>query len=48
MTLIMMDFTVSGSKAPSIHSSVATPSNPAGMLPNPRKSATSRFTDRWR
>jgi hypothetical protein len=36
------------SKAPLIHSSVHTPNRLAGMLPSPRKIATSRFTERWR
>jgi hypothetical protein len=48
MIVIMMFLTVSASKEPSIHSRVATPRSPAGMLPRPRKIATSRFTDCWR
>ena len=43
---IMMDSTIAGSKAPFIHSSVPTPSNPAGMLPIPKNTATSRLTER--
>jgi len=48
MIVIIIDLTVSASKEPSIHSRVATPMSPAGMLPRPRKTAISRFTDRWR
>src|SRR5215217_5012141 len=48
MIVTMIDSTVAGSKATLIHSRVPTPRSPAGMLPNPRKTANSRLTVRCR
>jgi hypothetical protein len=48
MMVIITDSSVRASKARCIHSMVATPTNPAGMLPRPRKMAISAFTERCR